>query len=94
MKPYKVMLNGQNFYLNLGEGLAKHGFYTTRFVNANSKSEAELMVIESIRKKDDIKKRLKNDINDPPMLYAEEIVEIASIDETAPEPGLTWFKEE
>jgi len=85
------MLNGQNFYLDLGEGLARHGFYTTRYTHANSKPEAELVAIESVRKRDDI--RLKNEQNDPPMLYAEEIVEIDSIDEDAPEPELTWFKE-
>jgi len=88
------MLNGQNFYLDLGEGLARHGFYTTRYTHANSKSEAELNAIESVRKRDDIKLRLKNEQNDPPMLYAEEIVEMESIDDNKPEPGLTWFKEE
>jgi hypothetical protein len=94
MKKYKVMLNGQNFVLDLEQGLARHGFYTTRYVYANSKAEAELVAVESVRKRADIMRILKNDRNDPPILYAEEIDEIEYIDENAPEAGLTWFKEE
>ena len=94
MKKYKIMLNGQNFKLNLGEGFARHGFYTTRYANATSKSAAEHIAVESIRKRDDINLRLKNEKIDPPIIYAEEIVEIDSIDESAAEPDLTWFKEE
>ncbi len=93
MKKYKIMLNGQNFNLDLGEGLARHGFYTTRYANATSKSAAENIAIESIRKRDDINRRLKNQEIDPPIIYAEEIVEIDSIDQSAAEPDLTWFKE-
>lgn len=88
------MLNGQNFNLDPGEGLARHGFYTTRYANATSKSAAENIAIESIRKRDDITRRLKNEKIDPPIIYAEEIVEITSIDQSAAEPDLTWFKEE
>ena len=87
------MLNGQNFNLDIGEGLARYGFYTTIYANATSKSAAENMAVVSIEKRDEIKLRVKNEKNDPPMIYAEEIVEIECIDQNAVEPDLTWFKE-
>jgi len=91
MKKYKVMLNGQNFVIDLGEGQARHGFYTTRYVDANTKAEAEDIVIASINNRSDIKENIKNESNDPPMLYAEEIVEVTAAEEG--EQELSWFKE-
>ena len=88
------MLNGQNFVIDLGEGQAKYGFYTTRYANANTKAEAEIIAIESIRKISDIKQNIKNEKNDPPILYAEEIEEIEVIEDNEQEQGLSWFKEE
>jgi len=92
MKNYKIMLNGQNFVIDLGKGLARHGFYTTHYASADSKAEAELIAIESVKKHDNIMHNIKNNENDPPILYAEEIVEIETIDGT--EQELSWFQEE
>ena len=85
------MLNGQNFVIDLGEGQAKYGFYTTRYADANTKAEAEDIVIASINNRSDIKKNIKNENNDPPMLYAEEIVEVAAVEDD--EQELSWFRE-
>jgi len=93
MKKYKVMLNGQNFVIDLGEGQAKYGFYTTQYADANTKSEAEDIVIASIKNRKDIKENVKNENSDPPMLYAEEIVEVAAVENYEQEIGLSWFKE-
>lgn len=93
MKKYKVMLNGQNFVIDLGEGQARYGFYTTQYTNANTKAEAEDIVIASIKNRSDIKENIKNENNDPPMLYAEEIVEVDAVEEDEQEIGLSWFKE-
>jgi hypothetical protein len=93
MKNYRILLNGKNFLLDLGEGLRKHGFYTTYFVSANNEEEAELMAVNSVRKRDGIKQVIKNEQNDPPMLYAEEIEILESVEERAQEQGFSWYNE-
>ncbi len=87
------MLNGQNFVIDRGNGEAKYGFYTTQFVEANSKADAENIVIDAIKNSIDIKTRIKNLPNDQPMMYAEdiEVVECMPSDEQA--SALSWFKE-
>ncbi len=87
------MLNGQNFVIDLGDGVDKYGFYTTRYVEANTKSAAEDIAVESIKSRTDILKSIKNEKNDPPMLYAEEIEEVDNIKSSEHELGLAWFKE-
>jgi len=92
MNKYKIMLNGQNFVIDLGEGQEKYGFYTTLYAHANSKAEAENIAIESIHKINTIKDNIKNADNDPPILYAEEIIAIEN-DELEQALELSWFKE-
>jgi len=91
MQKYKVMLNGQNFVIDPGEGLAKYGFYSTCYVTARSKAEAEASAIDVINKRQDIKGHIQNEQHDPPMMYAEEIVEVDNIEDDPQE--LSWFRE-
>ena len=49
MTRYKAMLHGENFLIDLGEGLAMHGFYTSRYTNAESESEADQAFIDEFR---------------------------------------------
>lgn len=49
MNKYRVLLNGRNFLLEMGDRVASHGLYTTRFVEANTPDEAELKAVNSIR---------------------------------------------
>jgi hypothetical protein len=91
MKNYRVLLNGENFLLDLGEGLRRHGFYTTCLVSASNEEEAELNAVESIRKRGNIKQLLKNEPNDPPMYFAEEIEELGCVEERAQEHGFSWY---
>jgi hypothetical protein len=95
MNKYRVLLNGRNFLLDLGDGLAPHGFFTTRFVEADASDEAELKAVASVRKREEIKAMLRNLPDAPPMLFAEEIEKIESFDSIEnPEPGITWYKED
>ena len=95
MKKYRVMINGRNFLIDLGSGLAKHGFYTTRFLEASDPSDAEIRAVESLRKWDEIKSLLKNKEDDPPMLFADEIVELSTFEgvNRGVEKGASWYKE-
>ena len=95
MNKYRVFLNGRNFLVDLGDGLASHGFYTTRFVEANAPDEAELKAVDSVRRREEIKPLLRNLPDAPPMLFAEEIEEIDTFEgiETL-EQGITWYAED
>jgi hypothetical protein len=73
MTTFRVLINGRNFHLKR-DGKPEHlGFYTTRFVNAESQEEVEALAVESIRKDTWLKESTFNSKDDPPMLYAEEI---------------------
>jgi len=94
-KKYRVMINGRNFLIDIGSGLIKYGFFTTRFVEAPTPDKAELMAVESIRQWGEIITRIKNKKDDPPMLYAEEIVELRTFDgiNRGVEKGASWYPE-
>jgi hypothetical protein len=95
MNKYRILLNGRNFLLDLGDGLAPHGFFTTRFVEADASNEAELKAVASVRKREEIKALLRNSPDTPPMLFAEEIEEIDNFDGIEnPEQGIIWYKED
>lgn len=95
MNKYRVLLNGRNFLLDLGDGLAPHGFFTTRFVEADTSDEAEVKAVASVRKREEIKAKLRNLPDTPPMLFAEEIEEIENFDSIEnPEQGIIWYKED
>ncbi len=94
MNKYRVLLNGRNFVLDLGEGLAPHGFFTTRFVESNTLNDAELKAVASVRKREEIMPMLCNSPDAPPMLFAEEIEEIDSFDGIENlEQGIIWYGE-
>lgn len=76
MKKFKVTLRGENFLMKV-EGTAQRlGFYTARCLE----DEAEKRAVESFRKDERLLEGLLNDQPDPPMLFAEEIEEISSIE--------------
>jgi hypothetical protein len=94
MNKYCVLLNGRNFLLDLGDGLALHGFFATRFVEAGTLDEAEIKAVASVRKREEIKAMLRSSPDTPPMLFVEEIEEIENFNGIEnPEPGITWYKE-
>jgi hypothetical protein len=69
------------------------GFYTTRYVEAEDKQVAELKAVELIKSDDGLKQGVLNTLEDPPMLYAEEIVELENSDGIVlPGAGHTWYE--
>lgn len=92
-KKFKIVVEGQNYIVNLDEIPQRCGFFTTRFVEAENLSEAENIVRQLIR--DELKEVLLNDRNNPPVISLDEVVEIVSFgDNDVPGFGFTWFKEE
>lgn len=78
MKKFRVLVRGENFLLASEGAVKRFGFYTTRFVEALDKDEAERRAVESLRQEDRLRGGVLNDPSDPPMLFAEEIDEISS----------------
>lgn len=92
-KKFKLLIEGQNYIVHLDNTPQRCGFFTTRFIDADNSSDAENIVLQLI--KDELKGVVLNDRNDPPVIYFDEIIEIASFgNNDVPGFGFTWFKEE
>jgi hypothetical protein len=93
VKKYKVMIEGANFLIELDDATTKHGFFTTRFVEAEDEEAAENQAIEITRM--ELANRVKNDRDDSPVMFVEEMVEIGPFEEfPVPRPGFVWFPDE
>ena len=95
MKTYRLLLKGQNFWLNVDGNPQRLGFFTTRFIETQSKEEAEHLGVQMIRDETDLFSGLLNDASDPPVIYVEEIEEIDLLDGIVnPDLGYTFYPEE
>jgi hypothetical protein len=75
--------------------IKRFGFYTTRFVETEDTDDAARRAVEAFRREDRLRGRVLNDRSDPPMLFAEEIVEIVSFDGVENRtPGLAFYEDE
>lgn len=78
----------------MNKELQKYGFFTTRFVEANNPKDAEDKTMDMLRGEEKLKDIIKNVKNDPPMMYAKEILEIETFDGIDNlKPGFAWYKE-
>ncbi|HEX8198224.1 MAG TPA: hypothetical protein VF571_18665 [Pyrinomonadaceae bacterium] len=68
---YRVFLNGQNFLINFDGEIKKVGFYTTRFVEADSMEKAEESAVEVLRNDDFLASAVLNEQNDSPAVFVE-----------------------
>jgi hypothetical protein len=86
MKLFKCFIEGKNFPLRLDGENPLLGFYTTRFVHAETAEQAELLALELLRSDPNLdldpSKRRKDT-----MVYFESIEEIDSIPDGISEPG-------
>src|SRR5262249_24035175 len=95
MKKYKVFLNGRNFLMEADGQPKKMGFYTTRFVEAETPENAENIAVELVRNDAELRKAVKNEKPDPPTIYAEEIALLQSFEGIlVPGTGYTFYEEE
>lgn len=95
MKNYKVFVRGENFLINLDGVNQKMGFYTTRFVEAESEVAAEYAVMDILRSDPKLVKGVLNEESDPPMMYVEELEELESMKGyPVPGTGFTFYPEE
>jgi len=94
MNKYSVELNGRDMLIRVEKGeLKKHGFYTSRLVEAPDEETAELMAVDLL--KAEYREVLSNTKDDPPVVYVEEIVELESFgDNPVPGEGAAWYPED
>ena len=94
MKKYHLLMNGQNFLVDMEGKLAKHGFFQNFFIEAESPEQAEQLAVQKIRGDEDLKAITRNGEADPPLIALEEMRELASSDgiETV-QSGKVWFLE-
>ena len=90
MKKYKVTIEGVNFLIRIDDETTKHGFFTTRLVEAQNEGEAESKAIEMLR--EELMTVVQNEKTDSPMMFVEEIKEMESFGKfKVPGAGFTWY---
>jgi len=95
MPKYRVLLNGRNFWMNLENTFGRFGFYTWRYVEAQTSEEAERLAVDLVRGEETLRSAVLNASSDPPTIYVEEIDELESFDGiTPPGAGRTWYRED
>jgi len=72
MKAWKVFLNGQNYLFDWEGKKRKVGFYTTRFVEAETAEIAKTVAVMAIQELPRLRGAL-NDPSDPPRVAAERV---------------------
>ena len=93
-KTFRVLVRGENFHLESEGAVKRFGFYTTRVVEAANETEAERLAVESLRQHERLRGRVLNDRSDPPLLFAEEIVERPPLDAAEnPAPGVAFYED-
>ncbi len=94
MPVFEVRLNGSNFWLEVDGEPRRMGFYLNQYVREPSAEEAETSAVQLVRE-DSRMPRVLNDPEDPPMIYAEQIVELDPQTAKLPsQQGFAFYPEE
>jgi len=88
---FRVLINGQNCWLNIEGKPQRTGFYTTRFVEAQDAEKAKAIAEEVIRVDSKLSDGLLNERNDPPVICAEEVEEVSTLE---PATGYAFYSED
>jgi hypothetical protein len=95
MPKYKVFLHGHNFLIDIDGEVGKHGFYTTRYVEAADPESAAELAVERLREDRHIDTIGMNDEDDPPRVEVDEVEEIESFAGVKNlRPGLAIYSED
>ena len=90
-RKYRILVNGQNFLLEMDGENRKTGFYTTRFVEAQDAEQAEALAVELIKSDPKLSNIVLNKRGDSPRVYVEEIEEVKRLRAQA---GYAFYYEE
>ena len=90
---YRCLIRGENFPGELLGEYGLMGFYTTRWVEAASEEEAEMLALEALRSDPDLQPSLEvRDRSKAAKVFFEEIDEVPPETERCPNKGATWFR--
>ena len=92
MPSYRCLINGRNFLLDFDGKARKMGFYKSVYVESADTKAAELDAVEFIRS-GELRGRVLNSLEDPPMIFVEEIDELESSGLEHNTSGHTFYKE-
>jgi hypothetical protein len=94
MPKYQVEINGQNFLLDVEGRVARHGFFTTRFVEAVDPTAAENAAVRMMRETQRLRDLVRNTSDDPPVMDVVQVVGLDSFNGVENrEPGFVWYPE-
>lgn len=92
---YKVLLRGGNFQASIDGRTSRYGFFTTRFVEAETPAAAGQLAEELVREDPHLQAVVRNAPTDPPTIHLESLWEMESFgDVVVPGAGYSWFSEE
>lgn len=89
MNKYRVVIHGQNYLIKLDDMIEKMGFYATRYVEAENEGLAESKAVALIQCDDKLRQVVRDAPDNPPVLHAEEILELANFEGVNP-PGAEY----
>jgi len=90
MPLYRCFIRGDNFPGKLAGQKKAVGFYTTRFVEADSPEQAELLAVELLRNDPDLEVAPKYRTPEARVIF-EDIDEVPAETKRVPNKGFTFF---
>jgi hypothetical protein len=91
---FSVLLNGENFWLDVEGAPTRMGFFTRRYVVAENEEEAENLAVKMLRE-DPKFESILNDKSDPPMIFCEGVENVQPFDPgTVVQTGYAFYKQE
>lgn len=87
---FRCSIRGENFPGFLLGGSSPVGFYATRFVDADSAEDAEMLALDVLRGEEVFRFPPEQRTEDAKVFF-EEIVEVAADTSRAPNGGFTFF---
>jgi len=91
MSKYQVQIEAQNFLVDLEGSVAKRGFFTFRYVEADDKNAAENSAVQMLRDDQELRELVRNDTSDPPTMDVIDITELETFDGIDNESGRIWY---
>jgi hypothetical protein len=87
---YVVQIDAENFLIDVEGVVAKRGFITFKYVEAEDPGAAELAAVQMIRDDQELRPLVQNAASDPPLMSMLSIQEVESFDEAERFPTI-WY---
>lgn len=94
MKVFRGLVLGEHIKMDVSGNQCWMGFYSTRFIKAANPHEASTSAIAAVRLDTKLDGLVLNDVDDPPLLFVDEIEEVSELAVPEVEPGFVFFKDE